>query len=143
MSHSSKSKKPSELELQVLGVLWDREQATAREVLEALPDGKPRAYTTVLSTMQVMEKKKLLSRSSEGVAHLWRAAVSRDEVTVPLVRNLVRNVFGGRAAAVVQQLLGDDAVSDEELAEIRDLLDRHRASSKPGAAGGKRDTKKS
>ena len=125
MSNPSIRKKPSELELQVLGVLWDRGEATTRDVLEALPDGKPRAYTTVLSIMQVMEKKQLLTRTSEGVAHIWQAAVTRDEVTAPLVRDLLRNVFGGRPAAVVQQLLGDRKVSPEELAEIQKLLDSH------------------
>ncbi|NRB73470.1 MAG: BlaI/MecI/CopY family transcriptional regulator [Verrucomicrobiales bacterium] len=125
MGKESKRKKPSELELQVLGVLWERGEATTRDVLEALPDGKPRAYTTVLSIMQVMEKKALLTRSSEGVAHIWGAAVTRNEVTGPLVRDLVRNVFGGNSAAVVQQLLGGRKVSSEELAEIQRLLDSH------------------
>ena len=125
MGKESKRKKPSELELQVLGVLWERGEATTRDVLEALPDGKPRAYTTVLSIMQVMEKKALLTRSSEGVAHIWGAAVTRNEGTGPLVRDLVRNVFGGNSAAVVQQLLGGRKVSSEELAEIQRLLDSH------------------
>ena len=109
----------------MLGVLWDRGEVTTREVLECLPDGKKRAYTTVLSIMQLMEKKGLLTRSSEGVAHIWSAAVSRDAVTIPLVKNLVRNVFAGRASAVVQQLLGGDDVSREEIEEIRKLLDEH------------------
>ena len=55
-----KSVKPSDLEMQVLSVLWERGPSTAREVLEAMPDGKKRAYTSVLSVMQVMEKKGLL-----------------------------------------------------------------------------------
>lgn len=105
--------------------MWDCGEATTREVLDALPDGKPRAYTTVLSIMQVMEKKELLTRSSEGVAHIWSASVTRDQVTAPMMRSLVRNVFGGKESAVVQQLLGDHQVSEKELAEIRALLDEH------------------
>lgn len=118
-------KQPSELELQVLSVLWETSEATAREVSESLPDGKKRAYTTVLSVMQMMEKKGLVTRTSEGVAHIWSATVSRNEVTVPLVRKLKRNVFGGSASAIVQQLLGGDKVSPEEIAEIRTILDEH------------------
>ena len=53
------SRQPSELELQVLNVLWEKTKGTVREVMEALPDGKQRAYTTVLSVMQLMEKKKI------------------------------------------------------------------------------------
>lgn len=127
MSKSQNRKRPSEVELQVLSVLWDGGEATARQVLDLLPDGKPRAYTTVLSTMQVMETKGLVSRRSHGRSHIWKADVSQDDVTRPLIRDLVRNVFSGRPAAVVQQLLGgDEPISDEELAEIRQLLDAHR-----------------
>ena len=59
---------PAEFELQVLGVLWEHGPSTVREVLERLPDGKPRAYTSVLSVMQVMQKKGLLAakRQKEG-----------------------------------------------------------------------------
>ncbi|MEM7698267.1 MAG: BlaI/MecI/CopY family transcriptional regulator [Verrucomicrobiota bacterium] len=125
-----KRKKPSETELQILGVLWERGEATTRAVLEALPDGKPRAYTTVLSMMQVMEKKGLLTRSSEGVAHVWRAAVEREAVTAPLLKNLVSHVFAGKASSVMQQLLGGETVSPEELAEMRRLLDEHEGKEK-------------
>ena len=54
-----KTSKPSDLEMQILSVLWDRGASTAREVLKAMPDGKQRAYTSILSVMQVMEKKAL------------------------------------------------------------------------------------
>lgn len=125
MSELKSGKKPSELEQQVLGVLWDRGELTARKVLESMPDEKPRAYTSILSVMQVMEKKGLLTRNSEGVTHLWSPAVQRDEVTQPLVKNLVRNVFGGSASAVVQQLLGGENVSLEELAVIKEMIKAH------------------
>ena len=117
--------RPAGLELQILGVLWDREQATAREVLEALPDGKPRAYTTVLSAMQSMEKKGLLSRSSKGVAHLWKALVTREEITGPILQNLAQNVFGGRISGIFQQLLGGEDISREEIDQLREMIDAH------------------
>src|SRR5688572_10328806 len=101
-----KTGKPSELELQVLGMLWEKGPLTARAVLEALPDGRRRAYTTVLTVLQVMEKKGLLTRKVDEVAHVWRPAVSRRQIMGPMLRGLVRNVFGGRPSQALQQLLG-------------------------------------
>ncbi|MEN6627716.1 MAG: BlaI/MecI/CopY family transcriptional regulator [Candidatus Sumerlaeia bacterium] len=118
--------RPSDLELQVLSVLWRLGQATARQVLGAMPDGKRRAYTTVLSVMQVMEKKGLLERSTEGHAHRWRPAVTRRQVLGPLMRQLVRNVFGGSRAAAVQQLLGDADLDDAEITAIKSVLAERR-----------------
>ena len=62
--------------MQVLSVLWGRGASTVREVMEAMPDGKARAYTTILSVLQVMEKKGLLSHVAEGNAHVYQARVS-------------------------------------------------------------------
>ena len=124
--------RPSELELQVLGVLWERPGLTVREVLGALPDGKKRAYTSVLSVMQVMEKKGLLSHTSQGNAHAYRAAVAREAVLPGLVGRMVSLVFGGRRAAAVQALLGEEKLSAEELAEIRRLLEEHEKKTRKG-----------
>lgn len=121
------TEKPSELELQVLSLLWRSRPMTAREVLEAMPDRKPRAYTTILSVMQVMEKKGLLKRDSQAVTHVWRPAVTRRQVLGPMLRAMVRNVFGGSASAVLQQLLSAESVDREELDEIRRVLDEHAA----------------
>ncbi len=116
--------KPSDLEMQVLGVLWQRGPSTAREVLEAMPDGKKRAYTTILSAMQVMEKKGLLAHRRRGVAHVYRPAMNKRKILQPFVRKVVNEVFGGRPTAVMQALLAEGRVSDEELAEMRKLLDK-------------------
>lgn len=118
-----KKPKPSALELQILGVLWEKETAKAREVLEAMPDSKPRAYTTILSVLQGMEKKGFVKRATSGVAHIWRAKVSREQATTPVLRELIQNAFGGSPAMALQQLLGSEKVSPEELDELRKILD--------------------
>jgi len=123
--------KPSELELQVLSVLWEIGPATVRQLRAAMPDGKQRAYTTVLSVVQVMEKKGLLVHDRQGLAHVYRPAVKRETVLRPILRDLTRNVFGGSAARVMQFLLAGSQVSREELADIRKLL-----ANMDGPAGG-------
>ena len=118
--------KPSDLELQLLSVLWGRGPSTVREVMAAMPDGKRRAYTSVLSVMQVMEKKGLLTHSTEGRTHVYKPTVSRSQTLRPMLRALVRNVFGGSTASAVQHLLNETNVPDDELAEIARLLDEQK-----------------
>jgi len=124
--------RPSELELQVLSVLWRDGALTAREVGENMPDGKNRAYTTVLSVLQVMEKKGLVTHSAEGRTHRYAAKVTKRQVLGPMLRQLVSNVFGGSATTAVQHLLAENKVSAEELREIQDLIAQHEPAAKPG-----------
>ena len=124
-----KPPRPSDLELQVLTVLWERGPSSVRAVMEAMPDGKERAYTTVLSVMQVMEKKGLLGHTVQGPANIYHPLVKRQQVLRPLMKELLRNVFGGSPALALQSLLDSGRVSDEELAEIRQVIQQ--ASRKP------------
>ena len=121
-----KTDKPSQLEMQILGVLWRGGPGPVRDVLAAMPDGKKRAYTTVLSAMQVMERKGLLTRTREGLTDHWRPTVTKSRVLGPFLRNLVANVFGGQPAQVMQHLLQETDVNEADLAAIRQLLDAHR-----------------
>ena len=117
--------KPSDLELQILSLLWRHGPATARRVLESMPDGKKRAYTSVLSVMQVMEKKGQLSRTRDGLTDLWRPAIRKAEVFGPMMRALVQNVFGGRPSEVLQHLLKETDMPEGEMNELRALIDAH------------------
>jgi predicted transcriptional regulator len=120
-----KPEKPSELELQILGLLWRDGPLTAREVLTRTPDGKMRAYTTILSVMQVMEKKGLLTRTREGLTDRWRPTVKESQILGPFMKSLVDRIFGGRAANAMQCLLSDAEVDAGQIQEIRNLLDAH------------------
>jgi len=127
-------KEPSRLELQVLSVLWERGRATVREVQEALPDGKTRAYTTVLTVLQVMEKKGLLTHVSEGNTHVYQPTTTRRQTIGPVLKNFVRQVFGGSPVTVMQQLLAEHEVSPEELSRLKQLIAEHEAKG-PAARG--------
>jgi BlaI family penicillinase repressor len=123
-------KKPSELETKILAVLWTRPDATAREILEALHDGKQRAYTTVLTTLQIMERKALVTRRRDGTADRWRAKESRSRVMKPVFADLVRRVFGGRPSLVVQQFIDDGLVGADELAQMEAMIREERRKKK-------------
>jgi len=117
--------KPSEFEMQILGTLWKHGPLTVREMLGLLPDGKKRAYTSVLSVMQVMEKKGLLGRTREGLTDRWRPAVEEAKILGPFMKNLIARVFGGSARNALQCLFEEGEVDRAEIAEIRRLLDAH------------------
>ena len=136
-----KPDKPSELEMQILGVLWRGGPALVRDVRAAMPDGKRRAYTSVLSAMQVMEKKGLLTRTREGLTDRWRPAVTKSRVLGPFLRNLVANVFGGQPTQVMQHLLQETDVDEADLTAIRQLLDAHQTQ-RDGSGHGKAKGKK-
>jgi predicted transcriptional regulator len=122
-----KSAQPSNLEMQVLSLLWEHGPLTARAVLDLMPDGKQRAYTTILSVLQVMEKKGLVRHEEEGNRHIYAPKVKRQNVLKPLLSGLVKTIFGGRPTAAMQQLLEASEVSAQDLAEMRKLLDNYEA----------------
>ena len=117
--------KPSEFEMQVLATLWKHGPLTAREVLSRLPDGKKRAYTSVLSVMQVMEKKELLGRAREGLTDRWHPTVEEAQILGPFMKNLVSRIFGGSARNALQCLFKEGEVDADEINEIRKLLDTY------------------
>ena len=117
-----KTVKPSDLEMQILSVLWNNGNLTAREVLESMPDGKKRAYTSILSVMQVMEKKGLLKHTTQGTAHVYSPAVKRKEIIQPFLRKVLNEVFGGKPSAMMQALLTETPINNDEMAQIQELI---------------------
>jgi BlaI family penicillinase repressor len=127
-TRAKKSIEPSELELQVLGILWEQGPRTARQVLEGLQDGKPRAYTTILTVMQNMHRKELISRGQgESLAHVYKHAVTRKQVFKPFFSKLVTKAFGGNPSAVLQQLLELNTIDTEDLSQMKQMIEKSQA----------------
>ena len=117
-------RKPTDAELEILSVLWERGPSTVREVAEVL--GRGDAYTTVLKLLQIMTEKRLVTRRGSGRLHIYAAASSRDQTQRHLVRDLLRRAFDGSAAELVMQALTTGNATRKELDEIRRMLDQHR-----------------
>jgi BlaI family transcriptional regulator, penicillinase repressor len=115
---------PTDAELDVLRVLWERGPSTVREVHEVVSGGKDVGYTTVLKQMQVMHRKGLLTRSERFRSHVYEASQPQARVQRDLVQSLLRQAFGGSAASLVQSALGGRRVTAAELAEIRVVLEK-------------------
>lgn len=116
---------PTEAELSVLRVLWDRGASTVREVFDAIGPTKAVGYTTVLKQMQVMHQKGLLARSERFRSHVYEPAVERSVTQRQLAGSILEQAFGGSARGLLQSALAGRKVDATELDEIRKLLDEH------------------
>ena len=116
---------PTEAELGVLRVLWERGASTVREVFDVIAGGKDVGYTTVLKQMQVMHQKGLLTRSERFRSHVYEPAVERSVTQRQLASTILRQAFDGSARGLLQSALAGRKVDAKELDEIRKLLDEY------------------
>lgn len=117
-------KNPTSAELAILNVLWDRGEASVRDVYDALYRDQGGGYTTALKMLQLMHSKGLVERDESQRAHRFRARIGREATQRGLLADLARRAFDGSSSQLVLRALGDAEVSDEELASIRALLER-------------------
>ena len=122
---------PTPGELEVLKVLWERGPATVREVMDVLNRDRERAYTSVMSLMNVMTDKRLLARQPQGRAFIYEAAVAREATLGQAVGDLLGRVFEGSASSLVAHLLEQSQVSDAELDAIRRAIGEYQAQQPP------------
>jgi BlaI family penicillinase repressor len=114
-----KEEQPTAGELEVLKVLWDRGPSTVRQVLEVLEGQRPRAYTSVMSLLNVMTDKGLVIRVPQGRAFVYRPKVERERTLRRMVGDLLGRAFEGSAHELVAHLLDQTKPSAAELDEIR------------------------
>jgi predicted transcriptional regulator len=126
--------KPTSAELAILRVLWAHGPSTVRDVHSALED-RGTGYTTVLKTMQIMTDKKMLARDERAKSHVYRALATEAETQKSVVLDLMERAFGGSATDLVMSALASKPASKEELAQIRDLIDRMESRGSRSEAG--------
>ena len=117
--------RPTDAELSILRVLWERGPSTVRQVHDVLSVDREFAYTTTLKLLQLMTEKGVAVREEDGRVHVYRAAVAQEETQRHLIRDLVDRAFGGSPSRLVMQALAATPASAEELREIRRLLKEH------------------
>ncbi|MFO0921367.1 MAG: BlaI/MecI/CopY family transcriptional regulator [Pirellulales bacterium] len=119
----SSSNQPTEVELQILRILWDQGPSIARQIHDSLQTFKQTTYSTTVKMLSVMLGKGLVKRDESVSPQVYRAAVTRDVAGKRLVKDLVEKVYDGAAATLVLHALRAGKSSAEDLAEIRKLLD--------------------
>ena len=119
----TKKIKPTESELEILQILWQRESATVREVHEELSKNKTAGYTTTLKLMQIMFEKGIVSRDDSAKTHIYRPAISRKITQKQFLDKMINGLFAGSSTQLVLQALGNQKASKSELDEIQKYLD--------------------
>ena len=120
-----------ELQRKVLEVVWERGEASVHDVRNRLGRRKKLAYTTVLTVMQKLERAGWLAHRSEGKSYIYRPAVSREQAGAGSVRRFLAHVFEGDAVAMFQHLIRESDLSDEDLGELRRMIEEKRKEKKP------------
>lgn len=116
--------RPTDAELEILNVLWQRGACTVRDVHQAITRTRPAmGYTTVLKLMQIMAEKNLVRRDESQRAHVYEAQLEREQTQRQLIGDLLERAFEGSATKLVMQALNTKKASAEELSTIREMLD--------------------
>ncbi|MBB6326057.1 putative transcriptional regulator [Algoriphagus iocasae] len=116
--------KPTEAELEILSLLWEKKEASVRQIHEEISKTKETGYTTTLKIMQIMHAKGMVTRDEKSRTHIYKPATNQGETQKSLIKNLMATAFGGSAKKLVMQALGQENPSKEELNEIREFLDQ-------------------
>ena len=116
--------KPTESELEILQILWEKGDCTVRDVHEIIEQNKVAGYTTTLKLMQIMHEKGLVARDTSSKTHIYRSLVNQEKTQQQLVNKMINNVFNGSASRLVMQALGNHSASQEEINSIKEYLEK-------------------
>ena len=136
MTKRGQQPRPTDAELEILSVLWQRGAATVREVHDVLGARKELLFSSVLKLMQIMMEKGLVERDESQRAHLYRPVAAEDETQRQLLADLAERAFGGSATKLVMRALSSGKSSAKELHEIRAMLDAFERGDEPADEGG-------
>jgi predicted transcriptional regulator len=110
-------------ELAIMKVVWRLEPASVRDVYEALRKERPIAYTTVMTTMNVLEDKKYLEKKSNGRAHIYTPTKPRHQVIGAMVRDFVDRVFDGASGSLLLHLAKDSRLPDRQRKAVQRIIE--------------------
>ncbi|MGD0296438.1 MAG: BlaI/MecI/CopY family transcriptional regulator [Bryobacteraceae bacterium] len=120
----NKSLHLTDAELRLMEVLWDKGTATVSEVMEGLPSNVALAYSTVITTLRILENKGYVKHAKDGRAFVYQAIVGREEARHSAVTHLVRRFFEGSPERLMLSLIEDKKVDRKELARLRKLIEK-------------------
>jgi BlaI family penicillinase repressor len=119
------TRKPTASELEILHVLWERGPSTVREVHQTLNEKRPIGYTSVLKLMQIMTAKGSVRRDEQQRAHVYEAVQPAEKTKRQLALDVLQRVFDGSASELMMHALAGRKASQEEIDEMRRLLNEH------------------
>jgi len=116
--------KPTESELEILQIIWEKGQCSVRDVHDVLEKTKDAGYTTTLKLMQIMHDKGLVERDTSAKTHLYKAIITREQAQNTAVNKILSTVFNGSSSQLIMQVLSSQPSSKEELDMIKDYLNQ-------------------
>lgn len=123
MNSKRPTQKPTEKELEILRIVWEKGPISVKEIHEQLGGDEANGYTTILKLMQIMHEKGHLTRQKSGKLHLYKAVISQENTQQQMLDKMIDTVFRGSAAELVLSALGNRKSSKTELKAIREYLD--------------------
>ncbi|MGI9073581.1 MAG: BlaI/MecI/CopY family transcriptional regulator [Bryobacteraceae bacterium] len=120
-----KSPQLTEGELRLMNVLWEKGSATVGEVVEALKQDPPPAYSTVLTTLRILEKKGYLRHNKEGRAFIYETVVDRQQASRGAIHHLLSRFFDNSPELLVANLLRDERMNRREINRLKKLITEH------------------
>lgn len=116
--------KPTEKELEILQVLWEKGPSSVKEVHNTMGGDHRNGYTTILKFLQIMFEKEIVSRQKNGKQHVYKAIVTKENTKQQMMSKIIDTVFEGSASQLILSALGNNKSSKEELQEIRNYIDQ-------------------
>jgi predicted transcriptional regulator len=117
-----KSNTLTEAELRLMKLLWLRGESAVSDLVAAMPDGEPLAYTSVLTTIRILEQKGYVKHRQEGRAFHYSPCVAENEASRSEIRNTMQRFFGNSRERLLLSVLGDDEINPEELSRLKALI---------------------
>jgi BlaI family penicillinase repressor len=124
MSNRKATLKPTDKELEILRIIWEKGPVSVRDVHDQLGGETANGYTTILKFMQIMHEKGHVTRQKSGKLHLYKAAVSQTATQQNALEKMIDNLFEGSASQLVLSALGSRKSTKGEIKAIRDYLDQ-------------------
>jgi predicted transcriptional regulator len=112
----------TQAELRLMKVLWARGESTVADMVTATSDDGPLAYTSVLTTIRVLENKGYVAHRQEGRAFLYSSTIGEQEASRSEVRHVLQRFFGNSRERLLLSLLGDDEIAPEELKRLKEAI---------------------
>ena len=119
-----KSNTLTEAELRLMKMLWERGESAVSDLVAAMPEGETLAYTSILTTVRILEQKGYVRHRQEGRAFLYSPCVQEMEASRSEIRNMMQRFFGNSRERLLLSLLGDEEIDPEELQRLKEAIAR-------------------
>lgn len=121
-----KQKLLTSLELKVMNLLWDKEKAFVKQLIEAWDELPKPAYNTISTVVRILQEKQYIGHEAFGRSHQYFPLVSREEYQKRLVRNVLNNVFAGSVSSMISTLVDNEEMTDGELDDLQKMIDDYK-----------------